>query len=120
MKTRKLFMILAVTGMTLAFASCSESVNSVEGTADLATIELKSSEIASICGTCDFSGTLTDDEIAGLMEMREEEKLAREVYRAFYTQYNYRIFNNISNSKNPHTSAVLNLINGFGLTDPTP
>ena len=120
MKTRKLFMILAVTGMTLAFASCSESVNSVEGTADLATIELKSSEIASICGTCDFSGTLTDDEIAGLMEMREEEKLAREVYRAFYTQYNYRIFNNISNSENAHTSAVLNLINGFGLTDPTP
>lgn len=120
MKTRKLFSILAVTGMTLVFASCSENVNSVEGTSDLATTELKSSEIASICGTCDFSGTLTEDEIAGIMEMREEEKLAREVYRAFYAQYNYRVFNNISKSENAHTSAVLNLIDGFGLTDPTP
>ncbi len=120
MKTRKLFSILAVTGMTLVFASCSENVNSVEGTSDLATTELKSSEIASICGTCDFSGTLTEDEIAGLMEMREEEKLAREVYIAFYKKYNYRVFNNISKSENAHTSAVLYIMKGFGLTDPSP
>jgi len=120
MKTRKLVLILAVTGMTLVFASCSENVNSVEGTADLAATELKSSEIAALCGTCDFSGTLNDEEVAGLMEMREEEKLAREVYRAFYAKYNYRVFGNISKSENAHASAVLYLINGFGLTDPTP
>ncbi|NCB08075.1 MAG: DUF2202 domain-containing protein [Bacteroidia bacterium] len=34
--------------------------------------------------------------------------------------YNYRIFANIAKSENAHTSAVLYLINGFGLTDPSP
>jgi len=120
MKTRKLGFILAVATMTFLFASCSENLNSVEDSADLSNAEVKSSEIAALCGTCDFSGTITDDEIASLMQMREEEKMAREVYRAFYAQYNYRIFNNISKSENAHTSAVLFLINGFGLTDPTP
>lgn len=120
MKTIKLITILAVTGLTMLFASCSETLNSLEDSADLASVDEKSFEIAALCGTCDFSGTLTEDEIAGLMEMREEEKLAREVYIAFYAKYNYRVFNNISKSENAHTSAVLHLIDGFGLTDPTP
>jgi hypothetical protein len=34
--------------------------------------------------------------------------------------FDHIIFNNISKSENAHTSAVLYLINGFGLTDPTP
>src|SRR5690606_26027203 len=80
----------------------------------------KSAEVAAICGTCDFSGTLTEAEIAGLMEMREEEKLARQVYIFMYEKYEYRVFNNISKSEDTHTSAVLHLIDGFGLTDPTP
>jgi hypothetical protein len=120
MKTIKLITILAVTGLTMLFTSCSETLNSLEDSADLASADVKSSEIAALCGTCDFSGTLTEDEIAGLMEMREEEKLAREVYIAFYTKYNYRVFNNISKSENAHTSAVLYIMKGFGLTDPSP
>jgi len=120
MKTRKLGFILAITGLTLAFVSCSETVTSVEDSADLAAAEVKSTEIEALCGACDFSGTLSKDEVAGLMEMREEEKLARQVYIAFYEKYNYRIFSNISKSENAHTSAVLYLINGFGLTDPSP
>ena len=34
--------------------------------------------------------------------------------------HNYIVFNNISKSESAHTSAVLNLINGYGLDDPTP
>ncbi len=117
MKTIKLFLVMAVAAM--AFASCSESVNGVDETT-ISDVDEKSAEVAAICGTCDFSGTLTEAEVDGLMEMREEEKLARQVYIFFYQKYQYRVFNNISKSENAHTSAVLNLIDGFGLTDPTP
>ncbi len=117
MKTIKLFLVMAVAAM--AFVSCSESVNGVDETI-ISDVDEKSAEVAAICGTCDFSGTLTEAEVDGLMEMREEEKLARQVYIFFYEKYQYRVFNNISKSENAHTSAVLNLIDGFGLTDPTP
>jgi hypothetical protein len=117
MKTIRLFLVMAVAGVT--FAACSESVSGVDETIN-SDLDEKSAEVAAICGTCDFTGTLTEAEIAGLMEMREEEKLAKQVYVFFYEKYEYRVFNNISKSENAHTSAVLHLIDGFGLTDPTP
>ncbi len=120
MKTRVFSLIILVTGMTLVFASCSENVNGLDDSSELAMIDEKSSEIAALCGNCDFSGTLTESEIEGLMVMREEEKLARQVYIFFFENYNYRIFNNISKSEDAHTRAVLHLIDGYGLEDPTP
>ncbi len=116
MKTVKLFLVLAVA--SLVIASCSESVNGIDEAMN-SNLDEKSAEVAALCGTCDFSETLNEAEIAGLMEMREEEKLARQVYIFMYEKYERRVFNNISKSENAHTSAVLHLIDGFGLTDPT-
>jgi hypothetical protein len=117
MKTSKLFFVLAI--VLFAFASCSKN-NDVVDEAIVATTDEKSAEVAALCGTCDFTGTLTEAEISSLMEMREEEKFAREVYLAMNAKYNYRTFANIAKSENAHTSAVLYLIKGFGLTDPSP
>jgi hypothetical protein len=50
--------------------------------------------------------------------MREEEKLAGDVYRAFYEVHEHTIFQNISKSEDAHSRAVLYLINGFELIDP--
>ena len=119
MKTGRLVTILAIAGLSFVFASCSETLTSVEDSTELSAVE-KSSEVAALCGACDFSGTLTEAEVAGLMEMREEEKLAREVYLFLYEKFGYRVFSNISKSENAHASAVLYLISGYGLTDPTP
>ena len=118
MKTGNKVFMLALTVITLLFASCSETINSVDEAINFPTEE-KSSEVLQD-GCCTFTGTLTEDDIAGLMEMREEEKLARDVYSYFYEMYDYIIFNNISKSESAHTRAVLYLINGYGLTDPTP
>ena len=52
------------------------------------------------------------------MEMREEEKLARDVYMKLYEVHGHIVFSNIAKSENAHTSAVLHLINGYGLEDP--
>jgi hypothetical protein len=52
--------------------------------------------------------------------MREEEKLARDVYLTLFELWDQIVFSNIAKSENAHTSAVLYLINGYGLTDPAP
>lgn len=62
--------------------------------------------------------SLNDSEIAGLLFMREEEKLARDVYITFYQKYGLRVFNNISYSEETHTEAVKLLIQKYNLTDP--
>jgi len=62
--------------------------------------------------------TLSEEESAGLLLMREEEKLARDVYIHLYSSWNMRIFNNISDSEATHMSAILMLLQRYGLEDP--
>ena len=63
-----------------------------------------------------FSATNSDT--LGLLFMREEEKLARDVYDYLYEKWNSIIFDNISNSEQVHMDRVLDLINLYGLEDP--
>lgn len=63
-------------------------------------------------------GELNEQEIDGLMYMREEEKLAHDVYTVLYAQWSQRVFDNISNSEQTHTEAVLALIDRYELSDP--
>lgn len=61
---------------------------------------------------------LTDDEIAGLLRMREEEKLARDVYDVMEAKWDLQIFRNISNSEQTHMDAVLAVLERHDLSDP--
>lgn len=61
---------------------------------------------------------LSTQEAEDLRYMREEEKLARDVYRALYQQWEVNIFQNIATSEQRHMDAVLVLINAYGLSDP--
>jgi len=63
-------------------------------------------------------GVLSEQEIDGLMYMREEEKLAHDVYVVLYDIWGQRVFDNISSSEQTHTEAVLALINRYSLSDP--
>ena len=63
--------------------------------------------------------TLSAEEIAGLKFMREEEKLAHDVYVALYALYgNDDIFYRISLSETTHTEAILALLVKYGIPDP--
>lgn len=62
--------------------------------------------------------TLTQEEIDGLLWMREEEKLARDVYLTLYETYGLQIFQNIANSEQMHMDAVLSLLEKYGIEDP--
>ena len=54
----------------------------------------------------------------GLAYMREEEKLARDVYLALYEKWQIRTFLNIARSEQQHTDAVAALLAARGLYDP--
>lgn len=62
--------------------------------------------------------TLNATELASLVYMREEEKLARDVYKAMYTKWGINIFTNISASEQTHMDAILLLLNKYNLIDP--
>ena len=61
---------------------------------------------------------LSPEEIDGLILMREEEKLARDVYLELYDIWGQQIFLNIANSESTHTNAVKLLLDKYNLTDP--
>lgn len=63
------------------------------------------------------STPLTQSEIDDLKFLREEEKLARDVYLFSYNKYQVSIFNNISQSEQKHMNSVLNLMNKHGIPD---
>ena len=62
---------------------------------------------------------LSAAEKADLLYMREEEKLARDVYTAFYARYSLRVFSNIAASEQAHMDAIGRLLTRYGLADPT-
>ena len=64
------------------------------------------------------SGALSATEIENLLFMREEEKMARDVYLTLYGVWNDEIFNNIASSEQEHMDAMKSLLDKYGLTDP--
>lgn len=61
---------------------------------------------------------LSPEEMDGLIFMREEEKLARDVYTILFEKYEMRIFENIAKSEQRHTSAIKMLLDRYELEDP--
>jgi hypothetical protein len=64
------------------------------------------------------AAVLTDVEIEGLIYMREEEKLARDLYLALYDKWGMPVFQNIAGSEQAHMDSVLMLLDQYGLADP--
>ncbi len=62
--------------------------------------------------------TLDEQEKEGLLHMREEEKLARDVYLTLYEKWKLPIFRNIARSEQNHMNAVKVLLDKYSLEDP--
>jgi hypothetical protein len=62
--------------------------------------------------------SLSAEERAGLLYMREEEKLARDVYSTLYDTWELRIFTNITQSEQTHTEAIRDLLVKYQIEDP--
>lgn len=62
---------------------------------------------------------LTSAESQYLTYLREEEKLARDVYITLQQRWGLDIFVNISMSEQQHMDAIKNLLDKYGLADPS-
>jgi hypothetical protein len=60
---------------------------------------------------------LSADEAAALLFMREEEKLARDVYNALYATWGQQTFTNIASSEQMHMDEIKVLLDRYALTD---
>jgi hypothetical protein len=63
-------------------------------------------------------GELNEADLESLRYMREEEKLAQDVYLTLYEQWGLPTFQNIANSEATHTEAVKTLLERYGVEDP--
>ncbi len=61
---------------------------------------------------------LSEAEKNSILFMREEEKLARDVYVKMDEKWSLNVFQNISLSEQTHMAAMLQLIEKYNLTDP--
>lgn len=61
---------------------------------------------------------LSADEIAGLLFMREEEKVARDVYLTLYETWGSQAFSNIARAEQTHMDAVATLLTRYAIVDP--
>ncbi len=101
--------IVAVIGVTAAGVAAPS-----DGGAD-ANLTAASNESPSVTAT---DAGLSDTEAEGILFMREEEKLARDVYLGLGDLWDLRIFDNIAASEQRHMDAILGLIETYGLEDP--
>lgn len=64
--------------------------------------------------------TLTEEEVAGLVFTREEERLAHDLYTVFSQEYgDVAIFARIAASETRHADAVETLLDRYGIDDPS-
>ena len=59
------------------------------------------------------------EEEAGLVYMREEEKLARDVYIKLYEKWGLNMFDNISKSEQKHMDKLLTILDVNNILDPS-
>jgi len=65
----------------------------------------------------DVLDELSEQEIENLQFLKEEEKLARDVYLFSYDLYGMQIFNNISNSEQSHMNSVSVILEKYNVQD---
>ena len=108
--------LVFVLTLTLLIAGCGDgsSSSSKTGTNQVATGNAGLTEQIDVLPVEPLS--LQEEE--SLLFMREEEKLARDVYLYLYDIWGEQIFLNISESEQQHTDAVLGLIEKYNLPDP--
>lgn len=98
---------IAIMSSGLLFSQCSEGSGS-----GLQDVSSESSQVGDSLQNPD------DELIQGILYMREEEKLARDVYLSLNEIFPLRPFQNISKSEQAHMDAMLYLIELYGLEDP--
>ena len=81
-------------------------------------VEPEAIVVESTLSAITVTGSLSDQETTDLLYMREEEKLAHDVYIYLYEMWGLPVFSNIAASESTHTASVLTLLNRYSIADP--
>lgn len=98
--------------LSLGACSSDKSAIGMDSSADLSSEEI-SAALAALP-----MGVVTDSLETFLQYLREEEKLARDVYTKSFELYDYDVFNRISKSEQHHMDAIKMLLNRYDIEDP--
>uniref|UniRef100_A0A832G7I8 DUF2202 domain-containing protein n=1 Tax=Ignavibacterium album TaxID=591197 RepID=A0A832G7I8_9BACT len=115
MKTLKSFSAILLSVSFLFFFGCNteSSITSPETSATISKASFTESLQSEL-----VVYDLSQEEIDGLIHMRLEEKLARDVYTTLGNTWNYKIFLNIKTAEQNHMQAVKRLLVKYGIEDP--
>ena len=113
MKSRNFFIAILLIITSSLFFAC-QNENAVSSIDDLNSMNpsILTSDINKV------PGELSEQERDGLIHMRSEEKLARDVYITFGELFNHRTFLNIQSSEQNHMDAVKRLLDKYNVEDP--
>ncbi|MBN8775483.1 DUF2202 domain-containing protein [Thiomonas arsenitoxydans] len=116
---RRTFLNTTLGAAVLALTGCGGGDSTVAAT-PASTDATSATAIAALSTQLDAlpPSDLSATEASALVFMREEEKLARDVYQLLYTQWGQKVFSNIAASEQRHMDAVALLLTRYNLPDP--
>jgi hypothetical protein len=116
---RRTFLNTTLGAAVLALTGCGGGDSTVAAT-PASTDATSATAIAALSTQLDAlpPSDLSATEASALVFMREEEKLARDVYQLLYTQWGQKVFSNIAASEQQHMDAVALLLTRYNLPDP--
>lgn len=122
MKAKTDTSLVSTPGLLVAAAVFVATTGLVAGTANAESIERPDSDSTSVAvdrGSWPVATTqtLSEAEAEGIIFMREEEKVARDVYLTLGEIWDVPVFSNIAASEQQHMDAILGLIDTYGLDD---
>jgi len=109
MQKRKYFLLAMILAVGFIFSAC-QSENPVTTSDQNLKISSLESDVP--------PGQLTEEERDGLIHMRLEEKVARDVYIEFGNLYNKKVFLTIQTSEQRHMDAMKRLLDKYNVEDP--
>jgi hypothetical protein len=118
--TKKLILIPTLLLSFLIIAWCNISTPEPKNQSNTTEYIVDQSDMLDTTKLLDTPSTwiISDQEKIWLIQIREEEKLARDVYTTLGEKRWNQIFTNISKSEQTHTEAVKNLLNRYSISDP--
>ena len=107
---------------SLVFVSCQKDMNSANNLKYASLLNVSGNGTTSVIAANVQSAfvetsALSDSELASLLIMKEEEKLARDVYSVLFQKWGSQIFSNISAAESNHLNAIVLLLTNYGATD---
>lgn len=118
-----LLIVLLVIGLAWGYLYLVNRENDKVSTSDDVVTDISVVDESDMLNMSEYIDTLpqedlTDAEKEGLIQMREEEKLAHDVYTVLYQKWGQNIFDNISDSEQTHTDSVKDLLVKYNIDDP--